>query len=223
MRLLIKIPSRSRPERLTRILVECGRLWSGDRNVRILVSADHDDPTMAEYDPPFISGMPIVVKYGDRVSKVEAINRDIDAMPWKWDVVLNLADDMGPVVQDFDRIILQHMATEFPDTNGCLWFSDGRPSGERICEVPVMGRTYWEQHGRVIYRPEYRSYFCDDEWTAVAINEGKLVKVPGPMFRHDHPMYPGAPPYDPLLRHNQAHKQGDRHLFHQRKARGFPA
>ncbi len=217
MRLLIKIASRERPYQLLEVINEINRLRDPACDSLVLVSADMDDGWPEEIG--YVIASRANIRYGERVSKIEAINRDLEK--FDWDVVLVLADDMMPLVQGFDALVLEHMNNLFPDTDGCLWFWDNRQ--HRLCTIPCMGRKYWEEHGRRIYHPSYKSYFADDEQTELAISEGKMVKIEGPFVKDIHPMHADSPrKYDRLLRRNQLAKGEDRANYKARKALGFP-
>lgn len=218
--ILIKIPSRERPEQLREVLDAVFLLRDPSVPTAVLVSADEDDDTMRE----FHYDHPITVIYGERTSKVGAINRDLERLPW--DIVLVLSDDMVPVASGFNRIAFKGMLDFFPDFNGCLWLSDGRQ--ERIPTIACMGRSYWYDHGKEVYDSRFDAYFCDDAQLMLAEREGRIERVPGPFAMHMHSMYnrPGAPAGprmpDDLLRVNQARKARDKEMFDAwKKENGF--
>lgn len=231
MKLLIKIASRERPYDLWQVLNSITALHGDGCETRVLVSCDDDDTSTKECQPVPAGDfghyaveyiVPIDFKWGPRVSKIEAINRDVAAYDWPWDVVLVLADDMEPVIQNFDSVVLQHFRNLFPDTDGELFLSDGRQS--RLNTIQCMGRKRWESMNQNIYHPSYHSYWCDNEAMEVAQRDGKLCKIEGPMFMHLHPMYgksTGRSP-DALLKRNQMFKTIDRKNYLHRKSLGFP-
>lgn len=214
MKLLIKIPSRERPAELKEVLDAVFNLKSPYGDTTVLVSADNDDATMAD----FKYDHPIVMIYGERTTKVGAINRDIERL--QWDVVLVLSDDMIPVVTSFDTIVRAQMTIASDTLDACLWLSDGKQ--DRIPTIACMGRKYWETHGRFIYDPRFRSYCCDDAQLLLAEHEGKMHKVDGPFALHLHSMHNtmgsvGRMP-DRLLSHNQRDKKADKEELKRWKA-----
>ena len=76
------------------------------------------------------------------------------------------------------------MKTNYPDTDGILWFFDGwRKDLNTLC---ILGRKYYERFG-YIYNPEYNSFWSDSEFTDVGniLNKQKFIdKV---IIRHLHP------------------------------------
>lgn len=217
MNLLLKIPSRERPMELMEVLQEILRLRVLPET-RVLVSVDDDDDSMKDR-VAFTPGMFVDIVPGTRVSKVEAINRDLGR--YDWDVVLVLADDMPPIVQGFDKIVLDHMERLFPDGDGELFLSDGRQ--DKINTIPCMGRKRWESLGRAIYHPSYHAYWCDNEQMERAQADGKLCKVEGPFALHKHSMYgKGNRKSDDLLRTNQKMKSIDKANYIARKAQNWP-
>lgn len=220
-RLLIKIASRERPDELREALVEIKKHWSHEEGqCAVLISADDDDTKMADFIPPPGISPP---HYGSRVSKIEAINRDIAECEWPWDVVLVLADDMVPVVKNFDTLVLDLMNSMYPDGDGELWLSDGRQ--HKFCTIPCVGRKRYESMG-YIYHPSYASYCPDVEQTERGLAEGKMTKVEGAFAMHLHSMFstPRKAPRKPddLLRHNQSFKSRDRDNLIQRRLLGWP-
>ena len=206
---LIKIPSRERPNELREVLDAVFALKSSYGDTTVLVSADDDDTTMAD----FTYSHPITVMYGERTTKVGAINRDLGRM--SWDIVLVLSDDMIPVVKNFDTIVRAEMLLASEDLDACLWLDDGKQT--RIPTIACMGRKYWGDHGRCVYDPRFRSYCCDDAQLLLADREGKMRRVDGPFAVHHHSMhnnwmFMGRKP-DALLSHNQKDKGTDREML----------
>ena len=106
--------------------------------------------------------------YGNSKSKIEAVNADMDKVG-DWDVLLLASDDMIPQVKNYDEIIIQKMNEFFPDTDGVLWFNDGnRKDLNTLC---ILGKKYYNRLN-YIYYPEYKSTWCDNEFTDV----GNILK-----------------------------------------------
>ena len=219
--ILVKFPSRERPETFRKVLSEWVRLADDIHGLHFLFSFDKDDHTMRDATP-FIQELYInaTVCYGSSASKVEAINRDIERVK-KWRYVLVISDDMWPVVKGWDSTIREAFTEHFPDGDGLLWFFDGKQRD--ICTLPLMGRAYYDRTG-YIYNPIYRSVFCDDEQTHIAQALGRLVFRDNVLAEHHHPANFSHVKPDALYRRNEttAIWQKDSATYKRRKAQGFP-
>lgn len=219
MQLLIKIPTRQRPSIVAHVLQLYAKLVIQPEHTRILLTVDDDDVSMRGFDAQAHAGpIPVQVVSGPRSSKIGAVNRDLPG-DQPWDILLLGSDDMWPQVPCLDQVIRRQFATHWPDTDGCLWFSDGQQ--DRLCTYPVMGRAYWERD-RHVYHPVYASYYADDEQTEVAIRRGRMAKVPQVLLKHEHHFWSGQVREDGLYRHNRLFKGMDRNTYRDRKAAGFP-
>jgi len=167
MKLLIKIPTRQRVEKFFKLLDICIQRLSGEHDYSFLISSDTDDLSMNNEDVKsrLDSYKNLLHFYSARDTKIGACNRDMDKVPDDWDVVVLISDDMMPVVDNWDKYILDSMKEHFPDTDGVLWFYDGHQAD--INTVSILGNKYYKRFG-YIYYPEYRSFYCDDEHTIVA-------------------------------------------------------
>lgn len=219
MNILVKLPSRERPDRLrTSILAmrERQKMFCS-----YLFTVDDDDETVEHYWLHQVG----VVKTGPRSTKVEAINRDLANFDAgspngaKWDILVLASDDMVCQVQDWDEIIRQDMASNFPDTDGCLWYFDGHQ--KNLCTMAIMGRKAFDRLG-YIYHPSYESLWCDKEYTEYWQSQGKLVKSERVLFTHPHPAW-GTAKMDKLYAHNNMADRKDMLNYERRKAEGFPA
>lgn len=222
VKLLIQFPTRERPEKF-RIAYNAARklltnpepgVLSGPNNVVWIFPVDSDDAGVPWYWlNQYGEGVP-----GTRVSKIEACNRGLPG-DQPWDIVVLMSDDMICQVKGWDEIIREDMAREFPDTDGCLWYPDGHQ--QRLCTLAVMGRRYFENNGRYIYHPSYKSLWADNEQHEVAESQGKLYHSDKVLFKHLHPGW-GAAKVDPLYKLNESFDAVDKANFHARKAQGFP-
>lgn len=226
MRLLIKIPSRERPQILLEAASRYAKMASNKEDTTILITADIDDDSMSQdeiADALIYLPVRVCIRRDHRSTKVEAYNRDLPGDE-PWDVLVVASDDMWPVVEGYDDVIRAAMRENYPDTDGVLWFCDGRQ--QRICTMPIIGRTYYDRFGYV-YNPIYASYYCDDELTARALELGKLTFDQWCIIRDEHPQWRNRSPVpkvpnDDLYDHNRKAKAQDRALYAERKAAGFP-
>ena len=136
-------------------------------------------------------------------SKIEACNANMSEIDWEWDIVVLVSDDMIPQIQGYDDVIRNHMMAKFPNTDGILWCNDGTQS-EKLNTLSILGRTMYERFG-YIYNPEYKSLFCDTEFTDLCKSElkDKCMYIPYCIIRHEHPGTGFAQNMDALYTHNQ--------------------
>ena len=237
MKILYKYPTRQRPVMFLRCISAYYGLMRGE-NYEFVVSIDDDDETMHRADVgSVIQKMKNLTTHsGPNKSKIEAINADIPDTDW--DILVLISDDMVPEVEGFDNIIREDMARLYPDTDGVLWYFDGwRKDLNTLC---ILGRKYYERFG-YIYHPDYKSLWCDNEFTVVANKLGKQTFIDRVIIRH---MHPGAvltdgptkdrfdkafPEYakmgscgnDKLWENNNTFFNSDRAVYEQRKSRNF--
>lgn len=220
--ILVKFPSRERPLKFIQTLREWVILAENITDIHFLFSFDKDDDSMLSIRSEIEDmGIHATLVYGTSACKIHAINRDIEHVK-HWDILLVVSDDMWPTQRGWDSSIRHAFATHFQDTDGCVWFFDGKQKD--ICTLPLMGRKYYQRFGYV-YNPEYTSVFADDEQTAVARRLGKLHYIDTPICLHRHPAnYSDVVP-DGLHRKNETQEiwDMDRSIYISRKAQGFPA
>lgn len=219
MKVLIKFPTRGRPEKFKYALFQYVSKCKDHANTRFLFTFDHDDPTATtdefqedfheicgdiEYDMPF----------GYSKNKIDAVNRDMD-LGGDWDILLLASDDMIPCVKHYDQIIRDRMAEFYPDLDGVLWFNDGY-AGDKLNTLVCMGRAYYNRFG-FIYHPAYKSFFCDNEFMDQANALKKQTYFPLPIIRHQHPANTKDALDDDLYRHNHQHWKEDERTYYHRK------
>ncbi len=225
-KILFKFPTRGRPAKFLGVL---SRYYAFIRGARFefLVSCDVDDETMN--NPAMkerLSAFPnLRVSFSANKNKVEAINADMEGA--EFDILVLLSDDMIPMVPGFDQTIRQGFEANFPDGDGVLWFFDGvRHHLNTLC---ILGKKYYRRFG-YIYFPGYQTWYCDDEFTAVATALGRQKRFGEVIVAHQHPGQPaeGTEPEvserwdETFWRNNTAkEKDADRALFSARKEEGF--
>lgn len=222
MKLLVKMPTRSRGHKFVSILKSYIDTCDDLENTRFLVSYDLDDQTMtSEVVSECISltKTPIVMVGGYSKNKIDACNRDVNDYGKDWDVILLASDDMVPQCKGWDTIVRRAMSRHFNDTDGALWFNDGHQ--DRICTFSIMGKKYYDRFG-YIYHPDYTSLWCDNEFTDVGLRLEKLVKYPLVLFYHNHPMWTGNRSLnDALYDKNESYYKLDKLVYERRKAKDF--
>lgn len=218
-KILIKFPTRGRPDQFFRTLDKYLACLSGDFPVDILVSCDTDDPSM---NTPSVQNRleaykNLRVRFDANKTKIQAINVGLEECE-DFSILVLVADDMVPETQGFDRTIVQLMNQHFPDGDGVLFFNDGY-RGRELNTLPVMGFRYYKRFG-YIYHPDYKSLWADNEFTEVADRLGRQVYVPDVIIRHHHPLNVGQRP-DELFCANERWNEHDRAVYLARKAQNF--
>jgi hypothetical protein len=183
-------------------------------NIRVLVTVDIDD----QPEKYVFTDAHITVKVGRSNSKIEAINRD---MPHHstFDILLLASDDMIPIVYGYDDIIRTKMRENFPDGDGVLWFNDGFRQ-TKINTLVICGSKYYQRFG-YIYYPEYKSLWCDNEFTDVANNLKRQVYFTTVIIKHEHPENVSFVKTDKLYARNNAYFAIDKLLYLSRSRTNF--
>jgi len=187
----IKYATRGRAEWFKKALQNINDTISKDCDYFVVVSADIDDPEMA--DPKLrlftlalrsTETMNIRIFYGNSKSKVEAINADMEGLP-HWDILINMSDDMKFVVNDWDKIIEADTKRIWPDGDFFAHYNDGYVK-DALSTMTIIDRKYYERDG-YIYHPSYKSFSCDAEAYYVAILRGRHHYFDKVLFLHQHP------------------------------------
>ncbi len=223
MKILVKYPTRSRPQRFLETLRGWINLASKPEVIFFLCNYDNDDATMTGEVVASTQGLgaPVIVFHGQNRTKIEAFNAHMGVVVRPWDVLLAVSDDQFCRRQGWDEVIRQSMSNFFPDLDGFLWFHDGSKQ-RSICTQSCMGRKYYNRDG-YIYHPSYSSFFCDNEATEVARSRGKLTFIDEVLATHEHPAWQGGMKPDALYQRNNKYWSRDQANFNKRKSLGFPA
>jgi len=218
MKLLIKFPTRNRKSQFMSTFERYQNFISED-TTRFSITIDEDDETMNNQDVinELTSYTNTEVTIGLSKTKVDAINRDIDTSE-DWDIILLASDDMIPQIKGFDKIINTLMESNYPDTDGILFFNDGF-KGQELNTLCILGKKYYERFN-YIYHPEYKSTWCDNEFMMV----GNLLKrqkyFPMVIIKHEHPDW-GYGKHDIIHHKNHSDLNHDMNLFNHRKLKNF--
>lgn len=185
---------------------------------KVIVSADSDDVEMNNGEiREFCKRYPNVeLVYGDRVSKVDAINRDISSYPWDWCLVMS--DDMKFTTYGWDKKMLDQIRSVWSDWDFFAHFSDGYVK-EKLPTMNICGRAYYERFG-YIYHPHYKSVSCDAENMFVAQMLGKYHYFPEVYFHHLHPANLKQPS-DRTYRDNDKYGDEDTRVYFERMSKCF--
>ena len=227
MRILLKCPTRSRPQKVIQTLASYVKLANHPEQLGVAISCDEDDTSMNRnlvQEELLRILNPVAWKrifFSANKNKIEACNADMNEIEWEWDIVVLVSDDMIPQVQGYDDVIRNHMLSRFPDTNGILWFNDGT-QGDKLNTLCVFGRTMYNSFG-YIYHPDYKSLFCDNELTNLCKGElaSQCLYVPYCIIRHEHPGTGYTQNMDALYSHNQQFWSQDMYTYIRRKTYAY--
>lgn len=218
MKMLIKFPTRSRPEKFFNVLDKYVEMLEEPNNTFFLVSCDEDDLSMnnKEIISRFSGYNNLSFFFGNNRNKVEAINANLTDC--EFDILLLASDDMIPQVHGYDTIVRQGFKKFFPDTDGVLWFNDGY-QGERLNTLCIIGKKYYDRFG-YIYHPSYVSLWCDNEFSEVSKILKKVKYIPHVIIKHEHPVWLGQE-WDELQKKNDSFNNRDMENFHKRQKINF--
>jgi hypothetical protein len=220
-KILIKFPTRERPEKFFQVLNLYYQKSKDINNIEFLISCDSDDSTMN--NPVVIKKLENAKKhinlnyyFGNSKSKVEAINSDIEKIK-NWDILLLASDDMIPVCDEYDQIIRDDMLTYYKNGDGVLWYNDGNRND--LITLCIFDKKYYEKFN-YIYNPEYTSLWCDNEFTDVCLFLKKCTKINKTIIEHAHPAYQKAN-FDKLYVKNESFFKKDEDIYNKRKIKNF--
>jgi hypothetical protein len=222
MRILLKFPTRSRPEKAYATLSKYVEMAGERTKLGILVSADVDDTSMTNsvtkerFEALGKKVEWFKMAYSPNKTKIEACNADMASVDYPWDIMVLVSDDMIPQEHGYDMKIRLYMRTRFPDTDGILWFSDGLQK-ENLNTLSIMGRKMYASFG-YIYHPAYKSFYCDTEFTDLCNGtlKHKCVYVSYCIIKHEHPSS-GKGAVDSLYMRNDRYWYDDLHTYITRK------
>ena len=144
MRILLKCPTRSRPEKVRKTLASYLRFAAHPEQMGVAISCDHDDPTMKDTSElrRVLAGFGWnQIFYGHNKTKIEACNANMNDIDYNWDIVVLVSDDMIPQIRGYDDVIRNEFLAAFPDTNGILWPNDGT-QGDKLNTLCIFGRAF---------------------------------------------------------------------------------
>ena len=221
MRILLKCPTRNRPQKIMSTLTAYMKLANHPEKIGVAISCDDDDTSMSRnlvHEELHRILWPAAwhrIFTSPNKNKIQACNANIHEIEWEWDIIVLVSDDMIPQVQGYDDVIRAHMT---PDTNTILWFNDGY-QGEKLNTLCVFGRKMYDHFG-YLYNPEYKSLFCDTELTDLCRGElkSRCVYIPYCIIRHEHPGTGYAQNMDALYQQNQRYWNEDMYTYIRRKA-----
>jgi len=189
-------------------------------NYFVVCSFDTDDLTMnnQEVIERLNTYKNVFYYFGESVSKIDAINRDIDKFPDDWSILVNFSDDQVFTSLYFDRTIREAMINYYPNGDGVLHFPDQKTRASLIT-MSIMDKKYFLRDN-FIYNPVYTSLYCDSEFQDVAKIRGRYVYVGVDIFKHLHPAW-GLAKMDAQYQPTESFYNKDGSIYRQRKEINF--
>ena len=229
MNILVQFPTYGRAEKFLRVLGLYVSKCSPHHNVFFNINCDSADLTMTNADvrkqiENLLSEKPNVtgeVHFDPNTEKISAINDHIPADGW--DVVICASDDMIPKVSRWDNEIARAVSEHFPNLDGCVHFNDGSTKGELIT-FSILGCKLYEEFG-YIYHPDYKSLYCDNEFTDEVRRMGREKYIDKVIISHEHWSIKGTENHNQvdLAVQKTLHYSGrDQQVYEERKALGYP-
>ena len=207
MHVLIKLPTRGRPEKALYTLERYARMLANPTQVTFVVNIDDDDITMntdqmKQRLQSVAAPGQVDVHVANNQSKIEACNAGMEGRDF--DILLLANDDVHPRVNGYDDVIRAAMKERYPDLDGVLHFNDDC-QGPRLNTTAIMGKTYYRRFG-FVYNPVYRSFFGNNELMDDATRLERLTTIDQTIMEHA-----------PSDSHNHQHWAQDEYTYYHRK------
>ena len=229
MNILIQFPTFARPEKFLSCLSKYVAMSSGKNNLHFNINCDIDDTTMN--NSKSVEAVHTIFRNTDHcdfdmyfdknTNKISAINDHIKNKDF--DIVICASDDMIPKAWSWDMEIANAMQQYFPDLDGCVHFNDGNTNGDLIT-FSILGKKLYEHFG-YIYHPDYKSLYCDDEFTQEVRAMGKEKYIDKVIIRHEHYGEEGnsnSGDFDASAQKTLKYSGRDQMVFERRKQLAFP-
>jgi hypothetical protein len=217
MKLLIKFPTRGRPEKFFEVLDMYYSFLSDIDRTIFQITIDEDDTLMNNNNviDKLKNYKNLFYNIGISKTKIHAVNRDI--IVGDWDILLLASDDMIPIKNGYDDIIRKYMIDKYPDTDGVLWFNDG--NRKDLNTLSILGSKYYQRFN-YIYNPNYKSLWADNEFMTVADILNKQTFYDEVIIHHQHPDW-GYGGKDNVHTLNNINDDYDRNVFLLRQKNNF--
>lgn len=229
MKLLIQFPTYGRPTKFLKVLDKYVESASSHHDIFFNINCDSADLTMTN---PYIQervkyilgkqkNVDGKINYDQSTNKISAINDHIDEQ--EFDIVICASDDMVPKAWNWDNEIAIAMQEHFPNLDGCVHFNDGNTNGDLIT-FSILGKKLYDYFG-YIYHPDYKSLYCDDEFTQEVRRIGKEKYINKIIISHEHWSIEGSENHnqtDTAVQKTLYYSGRDQQVFNKRKELGFP-
>ncbi len=218
MKFLFKYSTLGRSEWFKRTLDKYYAMLSGKYDYEFLITLNQNDVAMNTKEMKEFMGAysHLRYKYGNHQNKIAAINADMEDE--NFDILFIVSDDMEPIVPGFDHYIVELMQEYFPALDGALHFHDGCCGKDVTITLSIMGKKLYDYFGYV-YHPDYKSFYCDLEFTDEVRRLGKVHYSPEIIVKHNYKGWSGV---DSTYKRNSRLGRYDEETYNRRKAAGFP-
>lgn len=217
MNILLKYPSRSRPDLFVQRVKEYIDFSSKKHILKWVFSFDDDDYSMQTESIKSFAESKGKVYYNRPLGKINACNANVNENLDGIDIVMLISDDMIPRVSSWDDIIVKQMAEHYPELDGALHLNDGL-QGLRLSTLSCMGVNLYKHFG-YFYHPDYLSTHCDDEYTQIIWGMRRAVWIPQVIIEHK---WVGLNSPDLLHEKNHAIMSRDNQVYQVRRKNNFP-
>lgn len=229
MNILIQFPTFARPAKFLACLSKYVNMSSGQNNLHFNINCDIDDATMNNSESVEsvhsifrdVDHCDFDMYFDKNTNKISAINDHIEDKDF--DVVICASDDMIPQEQNWDEAIASDMQVYFPQLNGALHYFDGYQK-ESLITLSILGRQLYNHFG-YIYHPDYKSLYCDNEFTQSVYNLGRVKYIDNLIIKHEHYGEEGnsnSGDFDASAQKTLRYAGRDQVVFERRKELGFP-
>jgi len=239
MKILAQFPTLARPEKFLSCLKKYLNSTSGRHDIFFNINCDVDDTTMNcpevqdmiqevfdnqtrnnrdQWHDYFCSG---AVYFDKHTTKISSVNAHIDR---DFDIVIVISDDMIPQVSHWDDEIAQAMLNHYPDLDGCISFGDGYIDKGGLITFSILGRKLYDHFG-YIYHPDYKTLYCDQEFTEEVKRLDKVTYIDKMIIKHEHYAEEGnsnSGDCDYSAKKTLYFSGRDGQVFEERKKLGFP-
>ncbi len=184
MKILFKYPTFGRKDWFFSTLDQYYAMIDNKTDFKFVISMNNNDPSMNndEVKAKLDGYSNLEYHYGDHSCKIAAVNADMKGQDF--DILFLVSDDMIPQVQGFDNRIREDMRANFPLLDGALHYNDGFYGKDVTITLSIMGKALYDHFG-YIYHPDYKSIYCDNEFTEVVQGMKKVVYSPDVIVKHD--------------------------------------
>jgi hypothetical protein len=217
MKFLFKYATMGRPEWFKKTLETYYSMLSGLHEYEFIISLNRDDESMnnVQMKKYLFKFKNLKKYYGDHDNKIAAMNANMSGRDF--DILFAISDDMVPEVQGFDDVIAKDMLKFFPDIDGALHYHDGLYGKDKTITLSIMGKALYDHFG-YIYHPDYKSFYCDNEFTDEVRRLDKCVYIPSTPVKHVYKCN-GT---DDVYAMNSIKGKPDKTTYENRKQLGFP-
>lgn len=185
-RILVNYPTRQRFSKFIQIMSSYRKKASGNHDIKYFIKIDENDVSMNnDRIKKYISLIPkseLLIMDSPK-GKIDAINRGVYDQMKNFDCLVNIADDLDVLEENWDETIVKDFDNNYDQ---CLNYNcDPRLEDfKSLIILPIIGYKLFYQFG-YIYHPSYKSEWCDNEQTEVFSQLGKLKHIDRKLFHHD--------------------------------------